>query len=137
MAQKSFVWKFFELSEDRKTSMCTLCRNSLAYHGGTSSMRNHLKLVHKKSADGNDGLPTSRQQSLTEFRRSSTVLGHGKYELITKSLAMMCAVDLRPQNIVNGKGFINYSHMLNPAYKVPSASTVQKYVSLGYENTKT
>ena len=41
---RSEVWKFYER---KNTSVeCKLCHSSLAYHGGTSLMKEHLKRKH-------------------------------------------------------------------------------------------
>ena len=79
----SFVWKFFELSDDKKQSKCTLCKATLTYFGGTSSMRNHLKHVHSSvfasatstTKPGPSGATASqpqlqRQTSLMEYHDS-------------------------------------------------------------------
>ena len=63
-------------------------------------------------------------------------LGHGKYSAINRSIALMCAVDMRPISIVNGNGFKNMCYELNTQYSVPSASTISKYVDLLYKGTK-
>ena len=42
---KSKVWKFFHKSGDR-TVTCHVYQANLAYHGGTSSMKEHLKQKH-------------------------------------------------------------------------------------------
>ena len=42
---KSKVWQFFHKSGD-KTVTCEVCQANLAYHGGTSSMKEHLKRKH-------------------------------------------------------------------------------------------
>ena len=42
---KSKVWQFFRKSGD-KTVTCEVCQANLAYHGGTSSMKEHLKWKH-------------------------------------------------------------------------------------------
>ena len=47
----------------------------------------------------------------------------------------MCATDLRPTTIVNGRGFKNLIHKLKPTYQIPSAKTVTKYLRLVYEET--
>ena len=48
----------------------------------------------------------------------------------------MCAIDLRPVNIVLGMGFRLFCRNINEDYKVPSATTVQKYIGLEYDNVK-
>ena len=42
---RSAVWKFFEKKTD-KTVTCTVCSAVLKFHGGTSSMKEHLKRKH-------------------------------------------------------------------------------------------
>jgi len=48
---RSDIWKYFTLSDDKKETKCKLCNATQKYHGGTSSMNNHLKYKHKTSAD--------------------------------------------------------------------------------------
>lgn len=137
-AKKSEIWKYFALSDDKKKTKCTLCSVALAYSGGTSSMRNHLKHVHKKSNLDSAAVPGSekRQTSLVNWQRSTLALGQGKYQCITKSLAAMCAVDMRPLSIVNGAGFQRFCRELNPQYHVPSATTISRHVDMLYDVTK-
>ena len=76
---KSGVWRYFELVEvdgGNKKTQCQLCKVKLAYSGGTSSMRNHMKHVHSsisvdcdKSATACVG-PIKRQTSLIEWQQS-------------------------------------------------------------------
>ena len=137
---KSGAWKYFVLSEDKTRTKCNLCNVSLAYSGGTSSMRNHLKIVHKRVKLLDDESPDStsmkRQTSLAAWHKSATALGQGKYTAINRSLAVMCGVDLRPMNIANGRGFREFCHQINPLYKVPSDTTLSNYVKLVYDETK-
>ena len=42
---KSQVWNFFK-NNGKKSVICSLCNASLAYHGGTSPMLQHLKRKH-------------------------------------------------------------------------------------------
>ena len=42
---KSQVWKFFT-KKGEKSITCNICNAGLAYHGGTSSMLQHLKRKH-------------------------------------------------------------------------------------------
>ena len=48
----------------------------------------------------------------------------------------MCAVDLRPTAMVEGKGFRRFVKNLNPIYCVPSSNTIGKYVGLIYAELK-
>ena len=77
-----------------------------------------------------------RQSSLLQYTKSNMALGHGKYSAINRSIALMCAVDMRPISIVNGNGFKNMCSELNAQYSVPAASTISKYVDILYKETK-
>ena len=48
---KSEVWKFFSVldNDGKKKTKCKWCMAELSYSGGRSAMRNHMKMVHKKS----------------------------------------------------------------------------------------
>ena len=54
----------------------------------------------------------------------------------TKLLVEMCARDLRPLSIVNGTGFRNYVHCLDPTYVVPSHTTMKNYTNYYYDSLK-
>ena len=56
-----------------------------------------------------------------------------KYEDITKSIALMCATDLRPTSIVGGKGFQKVMFKMNPDYYVPTPATINTYLGVGYD----
>ena len=43
---KSKVWKFFHKVEIKLFVTCHVVQANLAYHGGTSSMKEHLKQKH-------------------------------------------------------------------------------------------
>lgn len=48
----------------------------------------------------------------------------------------MCARDLRPLSIVNGVGFRNFVHSLDPTYVVPSHTTMKNYTNYYYGSLK-
>ena len=139
-SKKSDVWKHFDLVEanGRKKTNCKLCSHSLAYSSGTSSMKNHLKYKHTsvKTEESNGQTTLKRQTSLIEYHASKRSLTKSKYESLTKDLALMCAVDLRPTAMVEGKGFRRFVKNLNPIYCVPSSNTIVKYVGLIYAELK-
>ena len=54
----------------------------------------------------------------------------------TKLLVEMCARDLRPLSIVNGTGFKNFVHCLDPTYVVPSHTTMKNYTNYYYDSLK-
>ena len=140
MASKttSEIWNFFVRSDDKQYVKCNLCKKDLKYTGGTSSMHKHLQHVHKRSADSIVKTPAQAkvQSTLVAWQQSRKTLTSQRYESINKSLAIMCATDLRPTSIVNGEGFKRFVNKLNPDYQVPSKKTVTKYVTLAYEECK-
>ena len=132
MSKKSSeVWKHFDLI-DNKTE-CKICKIKLAYSGGTSTMKNHLK--KHKGVSLESGLKQT-SIALHLFNASKKKMSSERYNNITRSLALCCATDLRPLSLVAGKGFRYLLHQLNPDYHPPSATTVTKYLSLVYDDTK-
>lgn len=136
MASKSSkVWDFFTKIDGGNITQCDLCKTKLSFKGGsTSSMRNHLKAVHKKTAL--EEKPSQRQETLHKYQQKKTVIGKDKYQQLNRSLALACALDLRPLSLTMGKGFRNFCHLLNPDYVVPCADTVTKNLLLLYQEQK-
>jgi hypothetical protein len=140
--QKSYAWKYFELEENesKKVTICQICKAKLAYHGGTSAMINHIKSKHP-STKISEGKPNSQVGELCTEKTmkdswSKPVISSAKAEEITMKLALMCALDMRPLSIVEGTGFQNFVHALNPAYKIPCRKTISKYLTKIYEDGK-
>ena len=44
--QRSPVWRYYILAEDKKSALCTKCNKSYVYKGSTSPYRNHLRDIH-------------------------------------------------------------------------------------------
>ena len=145
----SVVWKYFEIKENdgKKSTECQLCRTVLAYHGGTSAMRAHL--IHKHPSlslvgRGNSQLAcglkvsTMTQPTLANSwaAKAAKPLAQSKQEEITRNIALMCAVDVRPMSIVDGVGFRHLLQSLNPGYKIPCRNTVTKYLHKLYDDEK-
>ena len=42
----SDVWKHFTKYDSQPKAMCSLCGKGIAYHGGTTNLRNHLLYKH-------------------------------------------------------------------------------------------
>ena len=98
-------------------------------------MRNHIRGIHKSAAKLEDEKPKQIQLPITHFSASKKKLG-SSYEEITSSLALFCALDLRPISIVEGRGFKNFMAKVNPDYKVPVKKTVTLYLTKLYEDLK-
>ena len=98
-------------------------------------MHSHLKHIHKRSIGSDQKTPGQMklQTSLVSWQASRRKLTTSKYEDITKSIALMCATDLRPTSIVGGKGFKKVMFKMNPDYHVPSPATISKYLGVAYD----
>ncbi len=137
--QQAKCWDYFEIIEvdGVKKTRCQLCKAKLVFIGGsTSSMRAHLKNVHKKTVDGTESGPAKRQTTLTMFHTKKKEMPVFKQNDITKSLALMCAVDLRPVSMVAAAGFKNFCNKLNPSYHIPCRTTVTKHLQHLYDESK-
>ena len=44
----TFVWKYFKRCADDNEVKCSLCGNELSWTGGTSNMRNHIRIKQWK-----------------------------------------------------------------------------------------
>ena len=152
---KSPVWQYFveNVKDGKKTTQCQLCNVSLGYFGGTTSMRNHLTYKHpsiklsesKSSTSGSDApggtfrqasALVGRQVSLKDMKWSRPPMGTARSDQITQSLALMCALDARPLSIVEGAGFKNFIHTINPDYKLPGRTTIRKHLHKLYQDAK-
>ena len=101
-------------------------------------MKNHLKGVHKKMKldTQSASAPVSRQQTLLDFNKKKRSMSSDRYNTVTRSLALACALDLRPISLVAGKGFRNFCKELNPGYQVPCRTTVTKHLIKLYDDVK-
>ena len=114
---KSQVWKFFNKKGERSVT-CSICNASLAYHGGTSSMLQHLKRKHPienpiKPAD------KQKQTKLDVFSRKR-VCSPEQASAVSDRIANLMIKDLWPINIVSGQGFQDLMAFLEPGYHLPS-----------------
>lgn len=63
-------------------------------------------------------------------------LSRDKYVNLSNKLAEMCIKDLRPLSMVEGEGFRNFCHAMNPLYTVPCRTTIKNYVDKQYDEQK-
>ncbi len=101
-------------------------------------MSNHLKYKYI-SVSVIANMPSNRQpvqQSITAFR--TPIVSKDRWQRCTKKLAAMCATDLRPISICEGRGLREFCKELNPGYTVASKTTMGNYLHLLYhEETAT
>ena len=124
---RSIVWEFFE-KENAKEVRCKLCPmpgTTLAYHGGTTCMKNHLASHHKKEYASLALDSTKSQPTIQPFLKTKGSLTE-RANQIKRLIAEMVARDLRSINIVKGDGFTRVLNFLEPDYKVPSHTPITK-----------
>ena len=127
----SEVWKFFERKGNR-TVECMLCHSNLAYHGGTSSMKEHLKRKHPADNPTEDGY---KQRKLDVFAKKRSCSSE-RVGAISEQIVMMIVKDLRPISIVNGKGFQQLIRFLEPDYRLPLATHLTHLIENRYKVEK-
>ena len=101
-----------------------------------STMKNHLKNIHKKLNSDKANVNKKRQTTLSLTYKSKDKLGAEKWSTIIRALALACAVDLRPVSMVMGWGFRYFCNQLNPDYQVPHYNTVIKHLMLLHDEQK-
>ena len=114
---KSQMWKFF-MKKGEKTVTCNTCNAGLVYHGGTSSMLQHLKKKHRCE---HIGIPEEKQKQkkLDTFTRKHA--GSAQRALIISNrICNMIIKDLCPINIINGKGFQELLSSFKLGYRLSS-----------------
>ena len=132
--RRSPVWQYFRECAPGKVE-CDLCKSHLSYtNKSTGTMANHLKLKHKlnPAVKASATRNTAVQQKITAYK--SPVISKDHMITCHRKLAAMCAEDLRPISIVDGRGFKSFMANVAPSYPVPSRTTVMKYLDLDYND---
>ena len=115
--RRSPVWQYFKLIEknNKKKTLCTVagCSTEFSYHGGTTPMLNHLKSDHGEVYK-TLSKAESTQSTLTCSNFKLQPLTKERSKLISTSLAKFISSDMRPINIVEGKGFKEFVNTLEP-----------------------
>lgn len=131
--KKSDVWNYFQKVGPKRVS-CQLCSKQMAYHGGTTNIRDHLIFIHPKDFKLDHSSATSASTSLDNFLSKSKCPPSCSRH-ITELITDMVARDLRPAAIVKGEGFRALLNYIETGYKIPSdthiASVIQKKHEVG------
>ncbi|XP_045104974.1 E3 SUMO-protein ligase ZBED1-like [Portunus trituberculatus] len=134
-SRKAPVWTYMDQVEPN-TVVCLVCKDTLKYTGGTSSMMKHIRTKHpleyadlkedsehQATAAGLDTPSTSTvQPTLMEAISKTQVYkkDSNKKKELDHLLLRMIVKDMQPLTIVENEGFTDYSHGLNPRYELPS-----------------
>jgi hypothetical protein len=126
---RSDVWKTFGFKVDSsgvitntKKVTCRNCSLSIVYSGNTTNLKSHLQQCIK-------GPSKSKTSTISSFFTSSkSKLSHKskRYKELTRGLLNFVVRDVRPFNVIEGKGFRAFMNLAVPEYVLPSNSTITK-----------
>lgn len=126
---RSDVWKTFDFKVDssgvitnNKKVTCCNCLLSIAYSGNTTNLKSHLQQCTK-------GPSKSETPTISSFFTSSkSKLSHNskRHKELTRGLLNFVVRDVRPFNVIKGKGFRAFMNLAVPEYVVPSNSTITR-----------
>lgn len=139
---KSSVWQHYAFEKtsgviDKSSAICRVCYEKLSYKSGTTTnLGQHLKRKHniefEKTSSSSQSVKSatctlssqnksSSQkkieevfQKMTKYSRSSD-----RHSLITKSIGVFLAMDMRPYSVVDDAGFQHMINTLDPRYNIP------------------
>ena len=132
----SDVWNHFTRLKESRQAQCKLCDKKLAYHGGTSNLRNHLLQIHPLHYKKDSGTSDSRQQTLKSMLKSTTPCTVTRSKEIQDKIVRMIVLDMRPINMVECSGFRELISTLEPGYTMPSRKTVKNAIVHLHEQGK-
>ncbi|XP_061767894.1 E3 SUMO-protein ligase ZBED1-like [Nerophis ophidion] len=126
----SKVWEYFTLNTAKKTVSCKMCSMDLAWHGSTTSLREHLKRKHVLSTHEENS--RKKQASISDLvERKVCTPKHAA--ALTDAILNMLLTDMRPLSIVEDEGFRQIIHILNPGLTLPSRTHFTKLMERKYE----
>ncbi|KAM4582790.1 zinc finger BED domain-containing protein 4-like [Fundulus diaphanus] len=112
---RSDMWEYFKLITPDRVR-CSVCSAELKYHGNTSSMIRHFTSQHGGAANQGKTSQDDRKRVLDE------------------ALVNMLVIDSQPFSIVDDCGFKEFVALLDPAYTLPSKSTLKEMVIQRYKD---
>ena len=140
---KSEVWSYFGFpgADDgsgriltKTRAICRLCTEDQPYKNNTSNLFYHLERHHKdvyaklkKSASTSK---ESQQSSIAESFAASSPLSDSsvRHKQLVDAVGSFIVQDLRPINVVEGKGFRQLMKVAEPRFKLPSRTYFSKSV---------
>ena len=146
------VWIHFGFKKDSsgkidksKYAVCKLCNALVAHGGGTTNLRNHLRLNHSLEylllypPEENSNSPKvdaiqSRMEDFVSVPKLPTSSMRAK--MLTEAVADFISKDMRPVSVVDGQGFLNLMHVAEPRYTVPCRKTVMDLIDQKYHVLK-
>ena len=146
------VWMHFGFKKDSsgkidksKHAVCKLCNALVAHGGGTTNLRNHLRLNHSLEylllyppEENSHSLTVDAIQSrIEDFVSVPKLLTSSmRAKMLTEAVADFISKDMRPVSVVDGQGFLNLMHVAEPRYTVPCRKTVMDLIDQKYHVLK-
>lgn len=122
---------------DNRKVVCIHCKEELAYHRSSSSLKYHLKAKHITGSNVTSNLTSLVQQPTLDQCIPRCVNTHTSARLTT-SIAKWIAKDCRPVNIVTDQGLKEVIRIAtsDPSFELPSRSTIMPRIIELYINEK-
>ena len=145
------VWKYFGFKKDSSgkllkddRAICKQCRQAVAHGGGTTNLRNHLRVNHPalyeelcSPSESN----SSKQDTMDRFLHSFPSVGKlssnsQRARMLSDAIVEFIARDMRPVSVVDGIGFLNLMHVAEPRYTTPCRKTTMELIGRKYTDLK-
>ena len=111
------IFELNDIVENRKRikkALCKLCdKVNLACSGGISDLHDYLKAKHLSHLYKDE---EKKQLTLPGFKNCPTAQANNITMLVTKFLAR----EMHPISTIDGNGFQQLVHYMEPGYKLPS-----------------
>ena len=132
---RSLVWHYFHIKcEDNSKAVCNLCHAEISRGGSTAktysttSLRNHLKAIHRniyldleesesKRVVSSIPSPTSqKQQTLSSFleKKQPYPDDHPQAQRLSQAIGRMICLDIQPYSVVEDSGFRGLLNVADP-----------------------
>ena len=133
----SDVWNYFVKKKEEKKAQCKLCGKQLAYHGGTSNLRDHLTNIHpvKYQPQGCSSMSKSKEGPMDRMFKTKCCSNTRSKE-ITDKIVNMIVMDTRPIRMVECEGFRELIHCLEPGFVMPSRQSIKLIVFRKHQEGK-
>ena len=119
---------------------CKLCYRDVGYSRNTSNLKQHIELHHPESMPGTSGCGSVAKQTIIDSfstnPRPKLKRGGKRDREITEALTRFVAKDMRPSALIEGEGFSELVHTLEPAYEIPSRKHVMSKLREMYAETR-
>ena len=119
----SDVWKHFIKMKETRKAECKICQKKLAYHGGTTNLRENLVKVHPLVYK-----QESPKQLFLQSCMRPKFCSPARTKAITDKIVRMIILDLRPICVVECSGFRDIISTLEPGYVLPTRKSVKNMI---------